>query len=204
MATVLHIDSSPRGTESVSRKLSKEFVERWTAAHPEDKVVYRDLGKQVIPVLTQEWVEASYTPSARRTAVQEHLLALSEQLVNELLAADVVVLGTPMHNFHIPANLKAYIDQIVRAGRTFQYTGPGKVEGLAKGKRLFVITSRGGDFREGTGMEAFNHQDPYLRTVFSFIGITDITFINAEAQANPTVGPQCVDAARNQVQQLVN
>jgi FMN-dependent NADH-azoreductase len=202
MATVLHIDSSPRGNESVSRKISKQFVERWTAAHPEDKVIYRDLGKHAIPVLTQEWIAAAYTPPVQRTAVQQHVLAHSEQLVDELLSADVIVLGAPMHNFHIPSNLKAYIDQVVRIGRTFRYTGPGQVEGLAKGKKLFLITSRGGDFRPGTGMEAFNHQDPYLRTVFGFIGITDVTFINAEAQANPTVGPQCVHAALEQVQQL--
>jgi FMN-dependent NADH-azoreductase len=202
MATVLHIDSSPRGNESVSRKLSKEFVERWREGHPEDNIIYRDLGKQVIPVLTQEWVAASYTPPAQRTAVQQEVIALSDHLVDELLSADIIVLGVPMHNFHIPANLKAYIDQIVRPGKTFQYTGPNQVEGLAKGKKLLVITSRGSDYRQGSGFEAFNHQDPYLRTVFNFIGISDITFINAEAQANPTVGPACVNAALDQVQQL--
>jgi FMN-dependent NADH-azoreductase len=121
--------------------------------------------------------------------------------VDELLDADVIVIGAPMHNFNIPTSLKAYIDQIARADRTFAYTANGP-EGLAKGKKLFVITARGGLYGPGSPAEALNHQTPYLKTFFAFLGITDVTFIDAEAQGMPQHAPVQYDSALSQVQQL--
>src|SRR4051812_38431415 len=176
MAVLLHIDSSARTEQSVTRKLSAEFVARWRETHPGTQLIYRDLGRSAIPIVTADWITAVYTPAEQRTRHQNDVLAVSDKLLDELFAADVVVLGVPMYNFNIPANLKAYIDQIVRAGRTFTFQS-GTLEGLAKGKKLFVIQSRGSDFTTGTPMESLNHQTPYLKTIFNFIGITDITFI---------------------------
>lgn len=202
MATLLHIDSSPRGAgASVSRRLTKEFAERWSKANPEGRVIYRDLAKETIPLVTADWAAASYTPADQRTDAQREVLRYSENAVDELLAADTIVIGAPMHNFNIPTTLKAYIDQIGRAERTFRYTASGP-EGLAKGKRLFVITARGGLYGPGTPGEAMNHQTPYLKAFFAFLGITDVTFIDAEAQGMPLHAPVQYDSALSQVQQL--
>jgi FMN-dependent NADH-azoreductase len=202
MATLLHIDSSPRGAEtSVSRRLTREFVASWRASHPDGRVVYRDLGKETVPLVTSDWVNASYTPPDQRNQAHLEVLRYSDTAVDELLAADVIVIGAPMHNFNIPTSLKAYIDQIARAGRTFAYTAKGP-EGLAKGKKLFVITARGGLYGPGSPAEALNQQTPYLKTFFAFIGITDVTFIDAEAQGSAQHAPTQYNAALSQVQQL--
>lgn len=202
MATLLHIDSSPRGAEtSVSRRLTHEFTERWRVAHPDGQVVYRDLAQEQIPLVTADWATASYTPADLRTDAQRETLRYSETVVDELLAADVIVIGAPMHNFNIPTTLKAYIDQIGRAGRTFRYTPEGP-EGLAKGKKLFVITARGGLYGPGSRGEAMNHQTPYLKAFFAFIGITDVTFIDAEAQGIAQQAPAQYEAALTRVQQV--
>jgi FMN-dependent NADH-azoreductase len=201
MATLLHIDSSPRADASVSRRLTREFAERWSKANPEGRVIYRDLSKETVPLVTAEWANASYTSQHQRTDAQREVLHYSDHAVDELLEADVIVIGAPMHNFNIPTSLKAYIDQIARAGRTFAYTANGP-EGLAKGKKLFVITARGGLYGPGSPAEALNHQTPYLKTFFAFLGITDVTFIDAEAQGMPQHAPVQYDSALSQVQQL--
>ena len=202
MATLLHIDSSPREAEaSVSRRLTREFVASWRASHPDGRVVYRDLSKESIPLVTSDWANASYTPTDQRTDAQHEVLRYSDRAVDQLLDADVIVIGAPMHNFNIATSLKAYIDQIARAGRTFAYTAKGP-EGLAKGKKLFVITARGGLYGPGSPAEALNHQTPYLKTFFAFIGIDDVTFIDAEAQGIPHQAPGQYDTALSQVQQL--
>lgn len=201
MAVLLHIDSSARGEESVTRKLSAEFVTRWRETHPGTQLIYRDLGRQIMPVVTEDWITAAYTPAEQRTAYQHDVLAMSDKLLDELFAADVIVLGVPMYNFNIPANLKAYIDQIVRSGKTFTFQN-GYAEGLAKGKKLFVIQSRGSDYGPGTPMEALNHQTPFLKTVFNFIGIDDITFIDANGQSVPALAPAQLSSAQSQIHQL--
>ena len=180
MKTLLRVDSSPR-QQSKTRELTDRFEQSWLAANPYGVVVRRDLTQEALPFLTEAWINASYTPEALRTDEQRALLAKSDELVDELFQADDIVIGSPMWNFGAPASMKAYIDLIARAGKTFRYTEKGP-EGLLKGKRVVVITSRGGSYAKNTPFAAWDYQEPYLRQVFQFLGLTDVTFINAEFQ----------------------
>jgi FMN-dependent NADH-azoreductase len=119
MATILHIDSSPRGERSKSRKLAKEFVVAWQVLHPDDVIIYRDLRQTPVPHITEEWIAAAFTPPEALTSEMVEILKFSDELVDEFLAADRCVFSVPMHNFSIPSNFKAYIDRVVRVGRTF-------------------------------------------------------------------------------------
>ncbi len=172
MAHLLHIDASPRGDRSHSRKLSREFVEAWVAAHPGDKVTYRDLGHNPVPLVSEAWIAANYTPAEAQTPETRELLRISDELIEELMAADIYVFGMPMYNFGVAAGFKAYIDQVVRAGRTF--TRP-NMEGLLKGKKMYLAMAAGADYAVGLPMANYNHVLPYLRAVFGFVGVTDIT-----------------------------
>jgi FMN-dependent NADH-azoreductase len=178
MSLLLHLDSSPRRDRSHSRQLTQAFVQTWQQANPGDTVVYRDLGLGILPFVNEDWIAGAYTPPDARTAEQKEALRVSEQLIDELLAADLIVLGAPMHNFSITATLKVYLDQVIRVGRTFAYPS---YEGLVKGKKLVVLTARGGGgYGPGEPMHAMNLQEPQIRTLFGFIGITDITFLHDE------------------------
>lgn len=177
MTRILHLDSSPRGERSHSRQLTHAFVEEFKSQHPDTTVVYHDLGRQPVAPVNESWIAAAYSDPATHTPELQEALALSNQLVDELFEADVIVLGAPMYNFSIPSTLKAYIDQVVRVGRTFSPS----YEGLVKGKKLFIFTARGGGgYSPGEPMEAMNFQDTYLRMIFGFIGITDLTIIHDE------------------------
>lgn len=178
MATLLKIDSSPMGERSVSRKLTEEFAKAWLKAHPDGKVISQDLTTLEIPVVTGGWVAAAYTPENARTPEQKDALAVSELLIAELQNADECVIGVPMHNFSIPSTLKLWIDQVVRIGKTVGYTAAGR-EGLLKGKKATLLMASGGIYDQGSAMESLNFVTPYLRTIFGFIGITDVNFIAA-------------------------
>jgi FMN-dependent NADH-azoreductase len=182
MPTLLHLDSSPLGEASISRNLSHHFVDAWKVLHPLSSVITRDLTQTPIPPVTGAWVGASYTPEDARTPEQKELLKLSDGLIAELQTADEYVFGVPMHNFGIPSTLKLWIDQIARAGKTFAYIN-GKPEGLLKGKKATFLIASGGVYDAGTAMASFNFVEPYLRTVFGFLGIVDTTFINAGGAA---------------------
>ncbi|MBW4644031.1 MAG: FMN-dependent NADH-azoreductase [Goleter apudmare HA4340-LM2] len=190
MANILHIDSSPRGVDpeglvvrhrSISRSLSYEFVTSWKDAHPGDTVTYQDLGHNPVPHVDEPFIAASFTPADARTPEQIDLLKVSDSLVDELLAADCLVFGIPMYNFNVPSTFKAYIDQIVRPGRTFTVTENGYQGLVDSSKKVLVITARGGTFPTGTPAAAYDHQEPFLRTVFGFMGLTDVTFIHADS-----------------------
>jgi FMN-dependent NADH-azoreductase len=208
MAHLLHIDSSPRDERSRSRKFSREFVEAWKQAHPTDSVTYRDIGHNPIPHLTETGIAAAYTPSEQRTPELWEALRISDRLVDELLAADIYVIGVPMYNYSIPSVLKAYIDQIVRIGRTFNFV-PEQSENpykpLVLGKKMFVITARGtSGYGLGERYETLNYQDPYLRAIFGLIGITDIDFIHVENEESGGAGlTESIANARTQIAQLV-
>jgi FMN-dependent NADH-azoreductase len=159
---LLHIDSSALGAQSVSRELSAAIVARFTAGTERTEVHYRDLAERPLP---------HWTPGA-----DDHATAFDRELLAEFLAADVVVLGAPMYNFAIASQLKAWIDRIAVAGATFRYTENGP-EGLAAGKRVIVAISRGGVYPPQAAMD---FQEPYLRAVFGFMGITDLEFVRAE------------------------
>ena len=178
MPTLLHIDSSPLYSRSVSRELTAAFVTQWKALHPEGRVVDRDLNATAIPPVTAEWVGAVYTPENARSPQQKALLWLSDSLLAELEQADEYVFGVPMHNFGVPSVLKLWIDQIARVGRTFSYAD-GKPKGLLIGKKVTFIIAAGGIYDAQTQMASFNFVEPYLRSVFGFLGLTDATFLTA-------------------------
>jgi FMN-dependent NADH-azoreductase len=182
MSTLLKLDSSPMGDRSISRKLTTKFAESWLMTHPGGKVIERDLTTLNLPVVDAFWVAAVYTPESSRTSDQNKALAASDSLINDLKQADEYVFGVPMHNFSIPSTLKLWIDQVVRAGKTFSYgeTGP---KGLLTGKKATLLLASGGEYGKGSAMASFDFVTPYLQTVLGFIGITDVTIIAASGTA---------------------
>jgi FMN-dependent NADH-azoreductase len=182
MRTLLDIDSSPLAEASISRQLTAEYVRSWKLANPTGKVITRDLAATSILPVTAAWIGAVYAPDEARTPDQRNLLALSDTLIAELEVADEYVLGVPMHNFSIPSTLKLWIDQIARVNKTFSYA-TGAPVGLLTGKKATIIIASGGKYDAGTAMASFNFVEPYLRTVFSFLGVTDTTFLNAGGAA---------------------
>src|ERR1700747_2586386 len=176
MSTLLHIDSSPLYGRSVSRELTAAFVNQWKASHPDGRVIERDLNATAIPPINAGWVGAAYTPEQARTPQQKELLSLSDSLLAELEQADEYVIGTPMHNFGVPSVLKFWIDQIARVGKTFAYGEKGP-KGLITGKKATLIIATGGIYDAQTQMASFNFVQPYLRSVFAFLGVTDATFL---------------------------
>ena len=187
MPTLLHVDSSPLYGQSVSRQLTGAFVTQWKSSHPKVTVVDRDLNATSIPPVTAEWVGAAYTPEEARTPQQKQLLALSDTLLAELEHADEYVFGVPMHNFGVPSVLKLWIDQIARVGRTFSYAD-GTPKGLLTGKKATFIIATGGIYDAQTQMASFNFVEPYLRSVFGFLGVTDTTFLTAGGTATLNYG----------------
>lgn len=175
---LLHIDSSILGTQSASRELSAAWSAQWKAGHPDASVAYRDLAAQSLPHLSGDVMMARSTPHAIKDAELRSRVEADEAMLREFLEADVVVIGAPMYNFSVPSQLKAWIDRIAVAGRTFRYGANGP-EGLAGGKKVVVISSRGGVYSAGPAA-SFDHQESYLRSVFAFLGIDDIEFVRAE------------------------
>ena len=175
MSRVLIIESSARQQDSVSRQLTQTFIKQWQAAHPKDEITVRDLAVNPVPHLDINLLGGWMKPADQRSDIEQVSLERSNQLTDELLAADVLVMAAPMYNFAIPSTLKAWLDHVLRAGVTFKYTETGP-QGLLTGKRAYVLTARGGIYAGS----AADHQDPYLRQVMGFIGIHDVTFIHAE------------------------
>ncbi len=199
MANILHIDSSPRGERSHSRKLTADFIAEWLGKHAEDQVTYRDLGTHPVPLVSESWIAAVYTPEEQRTPEMKSILRISDELIAELLKADVIAFGVPMYNFGLPAGFKAYIDQIVRVGLTFD----GKtVQGLVKGKKVYVLMSAGFQYSPGGPMASFNQVEPYLKTVLGFIGITDIHFVAVATNAGDDVLEKTRVQAKEEIKKL--
>jgi FMN-dependent NADH-azoreductase len=182
MPTLLHLDSSPAGDRSVSRALTAEFVKNWQAANPGGTVITRDLTTTPLTALNGEWIGAAFTPADKRSDEQKAALALSDTLTGELFSADEYVFGIPMHHFSVPGTFKLWIDQIARAGVTFAYVD-GKPQGLLKGKKAHFLIATGGEYGPGTAAESFNFTEPYLRTLFFFLGVTDTSFQTAGGAA---------------------
>ena len=182
MFNLLHVDSSPLYGRSVSRQLTGAFVDQWKSSHLGGKVIDRDLNATAIRPITAEWVGAAYTPEEARTPQQKELLAVSDVLLAELEQSNEYVIGVPMHNFGVPSVLKLWIDQIARVGRTFTY-GTGVPKGLLTGKKATFIIATGGIYDAQTRMSSFNFVEPYLRSVFGFLGVTDATFLTAGGTA---------------------
>lgn len=178
MGTLLHIDSSPRGENSSSRLLASTFIAAWRENHPDENVIYRDLRNTCIPHITEEWIAADFTPRGALTAEARQVLDLSDILVDEFLAADRCLYSVPMYNFGIPSSFKAYIDNLVRFGRTFT-SDHGCYQGLAKEKKVLFITARGVEYGSSSPYHGWDAQEPGLRYAFQFMGVSDISFIHA-------------------------
>lgn len=197
MSTLLKIDSSPMGENSISRKLTAKFAEAWQQAHPRGVVISRDLTTTDLPAVSGTWARAAHTPEDARSPEQKKALAVSDALIAELQRADEYVFGVPMHNFGIPSVLKLWIDQVVRVNKTFSY-GTGNPKGLLSGKKATLLVASGGVYEDGSAMASLNFVTPYLRTIFGFIGVTDLTIIAAGGTAqlmSGQVDPQAFLAA---------
>ncbi|HQC84248.1 MAG TPA: NAD(P)H-dependent oxidoreductase [Rhodoferax sp.] len=180
---LLHIDSSVLGNNSVSRQLTAEIVAKWRTSHPGTAVDYLDLAIDAPSHLSADSLGFRMAPGAvDLTDIQRQENAVSEALVQQFLAADVIVIGAPLYNFSIPSQLKAWIDRVAQVGRTFKYTEKGP-QGLAGGKTVIVASTRGGVYSTSEGGRAMEHQESYLQTVFGFFGITDVRFVRAEGLA---------------------
>lgn len=181
---LLHLDASARGERSHTRRLGRRFVDRWLALRPDDEVLHRDIGRVAPPPVNEEWIAAAFTDPKQRTAQLTSALAVSDELVDELERTDIVVAGVPMYNFGVPAQMKAYVDNIVRVGRTFGFD-PSRTGSpywpMLNGKRMVVLSSRGDyGYDPGGRFEQMNHVEPYLRMVFGWLGVTEFVSIAVE------------------------
>jgi FMN-dependent NADH-azoreductase len=180
---LLHIDSSILGGNSVSRQLTASIVAEWVANHPGTTVEHLDLATDSPSHLSAESLGFRLPANLEGLSdAQKRENAISEKLVAQFVAADVVVVGAPLYNFSIPSQLKAWIDRVAQVGRTFKYTEKGP-QGLAGGKTVIVASTRGGVYSTSEGGRAMEHQESYLQTVFGFFGITDVRFVRAEGLA---------------------
>jgi len=200
---LLRIDSSALGDASVSRALTTAIVDAQRRADPAVRIVERDLTSAPPDHLTPQLIEVVKLGKTEGLDDRQRAeVALIDTLVGELLAADVVVIGAPMYNFGIPSQLKAWIDRIAQAGRTFSY-GPDGPVGLATGKRVIIASSRGGQYAGKPIEQALDHQEAYLRAVLGFLGMTDVTVVRAEGLSmGPDVKTAAVNAALAQIDTL--
>lgn len=198
MTTLLKINTSARANGNANR-LADEFVAAFQAAQPGTEVRSHDFGRNPLPHLGEDEITAFFTPAEQRTPAQQELVRLSDELIAELQAADVLVLGVPMYNFGIPSTLKAYFDRIARAGITFKYTAEGPV-GLLTGKKAVIVAARGGLYA-GTARDS---QSRYLQDFLGFLGITEVEFIYAEGLNMGDESRAAAEAgARQQIHELI-
>lgn len=196
---ILQINSSARAAGSYSTRLGSKLVERLIDALPEATLSVRDLGRSPHPMLDEAALQALFTPAEQRTPEQAARVAQDDALIAEIQAADVLVLGAPMYNFSIPAQLKNWIDAISRAGMTFRYTEQGP-EGLLTGKKVYVVQTSGGLHRN----TPTDTQTPYLRTLFGFLGMGDVQFLYAEGLAmGPDAEQNALASAYNQIEEAI-
>lgn len=197
MSRVLRIDASSRIDGSVSRDLANAFISKWLEHNPNDQVMVRDLVAAPIPHIADVTIKGYYTPTDQMDAPLRAATALSDLLIHELRAADVLVMSVPMYNFSVPSALKAWIDQIIRIGQTFSYDGKG-FNGLLLGKRAYVMIAYGAaGYLDGGPFGGADFVQPYLKFLLNFLGITDVTFIPVEATtADPAIVAANVARAR--------
>jgi FMN-dependent NADH-azoreductase len=189
MSKLLVVETSPRGDQSVSRYMTRRFVAQWREAHSQGVVVTRDLETTKLPFVDAPWLAAYFTPPPQLSPEMQQLLRLSDELVEELLAADHLVIATPVYNYNVPASLKAWVDHIVRKGRTLGFDG----QGLVTGKKATVILASGGLYTEGSPIRDRDIATQYLRLVLKVIGITDVTFIAGGGAKNVDMRVETMD-----------
>lgn len=173
MSQLLVVETSPRGDHSISRHLTRHFVEAWRASHPDGEIVERDLATSELPFVSAPWLQAYFTPSEQHTDAMKASLRQSDELVAELLAADHLVIATPVYNYNVPAALKAWIDHVVRKGITLGMDG----RGLVSGTRATVLLASGGIYEEGSPIHDRDIATQYLRLILNVLGIDDVTVI---------------------------
>lgn len=201
MKNILFVSSSPRGGESYSHQAARKVVDGLKSRHPQAQIVERDVAKQPLPHIGEDFVSGMAATAGTLTAGQAKALALSDALIDELRAADVLVIAAPMYNFGLPSTLKAWIDHVVRAQRTFSYTKDG-VRGMLEGKRAILVMASGAVYSEGP-YKAMDFEESYLRATLGFIGITDIRVVRVEGVSIGTIGPQNAMAAAVQQSEQV-
>jgi len=199
---ILVIETSPRGPDSVSRRLTEKVVAGLRARSPRAEVFVRDLAHEPIPHLEGVVVGAAFTPPESRTSGQKAAIALSDALVDELLEADAVVIGVPMWNFGLPSVLKAWIDHVVRANRTFSFVGGAPAGLLQKDKKVIVVKASGSRFT-GSPLESLDHLEPHLKTVFGFMGVPNLEFVRAEGLNDPKVQANALEEARSAIARAI-
>jgi FMN-dependent NADH-azoreductase len=201
MPTILVLNSSLSGEASVSKQLVQEALSTLRRQDPSVTVISRDLGENPVPHITGSALQG--LANDRPDAAQRQIRALADELIAEIQAADTVLIGAPMYNFGIPSTLKTWFDYVLRAGTTFRYTEAGP-EGLLTGKRAIVVESRGGFYSDGPA-KALDGQEPHLRALLGFIGITDVTFIRAERLAmGPDYRQKAIDSATSELRRLAD
>lgn len=188
--SILLVTSSPRGTASHSTRIATDLAHKLQAAHPSASLVVRDLAAQPLPHIATDYASGIYTPAENRTPRQAEVVSVSDTAVDELLAADTIIIATGLINFSISSTLKSWIDHIARAGRTFSYGKDGP-KGLVTDKKVYIVLASGGVYSEGPAVQ-LDHAIPYLRTTLGFIGLTDIELIRVEGVG---MGPEATDTA---------
>jgi FMN-dependent NADH-azoreductase len=186
MTTILHIDASARGERSLTRRLSKTFVDAWVERKPSTKVIVRDIGRNPPPITTESWIGAVFTPAEELTPEQRAEIRLSDELINELDRADMIVMGTPMYNYGMPAALKSWFDKVIRINKTFTFDlarGDYPLEPIMRGKTLVILSARG-EFGFGPGgvRENMNHLETHIRTCAHYLGVEDSHLIAIDYQ----------------------
>jgi FMN-dependent NADH-azoreductase len=201
MSSILVVTSSPRGAASHSTRIANEFAQRLLAANPANTLVARDVAANPLPHIDTHFSFGIYTPEEGRTPEQQSVVAVSDALVDELFAADTIIIAVGMVNFNIPSSLKAWLDNIFRAGKTFSYGAEGP-KGLVTGKKVYVVLASGGVYSDGPG--AFmDHATPYLRNGLAFLGMTDVEFIRIEGVAmGPDAEAKAIAAALDQTSDI--
>ncbi|HEY8507602.1 MAG TPA: FMN-dependent NADH-azoreductase [Steroidobacteraceae bacterium] len=201
MSNILLVTSSPRGPASLSSKVARSLVEELAANHPGTRIVERDLASQPLPHIGAEFLSGLGTPAENRTADQQAAIALSDDIIAEVRDADVIVIASAMINFGVSSTLKTWFDYLLRAGVTFRYTAQGP-EGLVTSKKAYIVAARGGIYSEGP-MKVFDFQEPHLRQLLGFMGITDIETIAVEGVAlSPEMAEKALAAAMAKVAML--
>lgn len=198
---LLQIDTSILGEQSVSRQLTSSVIGKLSAAYPDTEIIHHDFALEPIPHLSDAEFLAWQGVEPNNEIAQQHV-ARNTQYLDEFLSSDIVVIGAPMYNFSFPSQLKAWLDRLSFAGKTFRYTENGP-QGLVEGKRVIIASSRGGVYSEGSPAEALDYQETYIKAFFNFIGVTDITFVRAEGIAfGPEARQAALDNAAAQIAQL--
>jgi FMN-dependent NADH-azoreductase len=201
MTRILRIDASPRLDGANSRELANMFISEWLAHEPDAEIMQRDLAGVPVPHIANETIQGYYTPAGQMTPALKEATVLSDLLISEVVNADVLLIATPMYNFSVPSALKAWIDQIVRIGRTFSYDGKG-FAGLLRGRRAFIMVAYGaGGYLDGGPFAAADFVQPYLKFLLGFLGISDVTFVAIE---NTTADAATVAAGRARAAKLIN